>query len=71
MKRAKSLQDSTVSIASERHADHYLCAAAPDLLAALEALYDVQNGCPLHKYEAKWNAAMLATVAALGKARNG
>lgn len=46
-----------------------LIAAAPDLLEALEALYSVQNGCPLPKYEKDWNEAMEATKAAISKAR--
>lgn len=29
-----------------------------ELEDALQNLVDVQNGCPLHKYEKDWNAAM-------------
>lgn len=37
-----------VSVASEREADHFLCAAAPDLLKALTLLLESENikGCP-------------------------
>lgn len=33
----------TVSVASERYADHALCAAAPDLLAALQGVLRVAD----------------------------
>jgi len=46
-----------------------LISAAPDLLEALQALYDHQNGCPLPSYEEGWTRAMSATESALKKAR--
>jgi DNA repair exonuclease SbcCD ATPase subunit len=36
------------------------------LREALERLYDVQNGCPLPKYEADWTEAMCLTKKILG-----
>lgn len=37
----------TVSVASERHADHYLCAAAPDLLAAAKRTVALWDALPM------------------------
>lgn len=37
----------TVSVASERHADHYLCAAAPDLLAAAKRTVALWDAVPM------------------------
>ncbi len=36
-------------------------AAEGALREALQALYDVQNGCPLPKYQADWDEAMVMT----------
>lgn len=48
--------------------DARLIAAAPDLLEALSWLVDLQNGCPLPKYEADWNRTMAMARAAIAKA---
>jgi hypothetical protein len=37
------------------------------LFSVLQALYDVQNGCPLPKYEKDWNAAMKHAEALLNR----
>ena len=42
-----------------------LTQAARDAGRALQALSDVQNGCPLPKYEADWQRAMQWTQEAL------
>jgi hypothetical protein len=46
-----------------------IAASHANLLGALEALADVQNGPPLHKYAADWEAAMQKARTALAKAR--
>lgn len=52
-----------------KQADAILMAAAPELLSALEDLYDEQNGPPLFKYEKSWKASMEQASAAIDKAR--
>lgn len=39
--------------------------------STLQALYDVQNGCPLPKYEKDWNAAMKHAQALLDRLEEG
>ena len=41
------------------------------LYSALEALYDVQNGPPVFKYEREWERAMQLAYDALTMVRNG
>ena len=51
----------------ECKANAQLIAAAPDLLSALTALVDVQNGPPLIEYTDQWNAIMDLARAAIAK----
>jgi hypothetical protein len=66
-----SLPGTVVSIASERVADHHLCAAAPDLLAALQGLDEAycRAGSPLNKDERHEDRMrLIAARAAIAKA---
>jgi len=45
--------------------DASLIAAAPDLLDALQALYDAQNGAPLERDKTEWEEAMRMAEEAL------
>ena len=53
----------TVSIASEREADHYLCAAAPDLLAACLLAWDSIPNTPEDEVNQRMNRALEAAIA--------
>ena len=43
-----------------------IAARVAEFRAVLDDLYSVQNGCPLPKYQADWDAAMLAAGRLLG-----
>jgi hypothetical protein len=53
------------------HPDARLMVTAPELLAALSDLMDVQNGPPLITLEKEWRAAMAAAESAIAKATGG
>ncbi len=52
----------------ENIANVRLCAAAPELLEAIQALVNVQNGPPLIEYTADYDTAMSLALAAIKKA---
>jgi hypothetical protein len=51
------------------HNNARLIAAAPELLEALQALYDEQNGAPLELHRDDWERAMEMASVAIAKAR--
>lgn len=57
----------TVSIASERHADHYLCAAAPELLAACESMLATCGGS--QHWNGETHESLLLIEAAIARAK--
>jgi hypothetical protein len=46
-----------------------IAASHADLLEALETLVDEQNGPPLYRHAARWEAAMTKARAAIAKSR--
>lgn len=54
-----TVEGMTVSVASERVADHHLCAAAPDLLLALERVYPY---CDMDEMPAELKADVIAAL---------
>jgi hypothetical protein len=68
MENCPEFRDNSAFIAAAHNAMPSLLAAAEErdrLREALEDLMEVQNGPPLLKYEAAWNAAMEKGYAAL------
>ena len=57
-----------VPYSDSRQANARLCAAAPELLEAIQALVNVQNGPPLIEYTADYDTAMSLALAAIKKA---
>jgi hypothetical protein len=55
--------------AGENLSNATLMAEAPNLIKALEALIDVQNGPPLEKYRKEWENAMRDAAEAIKEAR--
>lgn len=60
-----------ISAALDSTAPDPLYTAAPELLEALQSLYDEQNGCPLERRREQWEAAIKKTQAVLFAANGG